>query len=52
MSSVENYLDGGGGIIFTLQHLKTGILGHTMGSTDIQYETPINDGHLKKKLGP
>ena len=24
------------------------LLGHKMGSKDIQYETPINDGHLKK----
>ena len=31
--------------------LKTGILGHKLGTKDIQHETPINDGNFKKKLG-
>ena len=47
----EYLLDGRGGVHLHNSVLKTGILGHKMGSKDIQYETPINDGHLKKDLG-
>ena len=41
---IEQEQGGGAAIICTLQCHKTVILGHKMGSKDIQYETPIHDG--------